>query len=83
MPLVDEDTLHGFIISELLINFIISAGDFPSPTQNLITVSAQLNVTRWRHHFLSLLVKTLATLYVKKQQSSNFTEMTPGRNVSI
>ena len=51
----------------------------PRPTQNLITVTAQLSVTCWRHHFLTLLVKTLATLDVKKQQSSNFTEMTSGR----
>ena len=77
------DTLHGFIISELLINFIVSAIDFPTLTQNLITVTAQLNVTRWRHYFLTLLVKTLAILDVKKQQSSNFTEMTSGRYVRI
>ena len=77
------DTLHGFIVSELLINFIISAGDFPTLTQNLITVTEQLSVTCWRHHFLTLLVKLLATLDVKKQQSSNFTEMMSGRYVSI
>ena len=41
-----------------LINFIVSAGDFPTPTQNLISVTAQLNVTRWRHHVLTLLVKS-------------------------
>ena len=40
------DTLHGFIVSELLINFIVSAVDFPTLMQNLITVTAQLNVTR-------------------------------------
>ena len=49
----------------------------------LSTVTAQLNVKGWRHHFLTFLVKTLATLDVKKQQSSNFTEMTSGRYVSI
>ena len=56
---------------------------FPKLTQNLITVTAQLNVSRWRQHFLTRLVKTLATLDVKKQQSSNFTVMTSGRYVSI
>ena len=40
------DTQHGFVVSELLVNFIVSAGDFPRPTQNLITVTAQLNLTR-------------------------------------
>ena len=77
------DTLDWFIVSELLINFIVSVGDFPTLKQNLITVTAQLNVTRWRHHFLTLLAKNLATLDVKKQQGSNFTEMTSGRYLSI
>ena len=46
---------------------MVSTGDFPRPMQNLITVTAQLIVTRWRHHFLTLLVKTLAKFDVKKQ----------------
>ena len=53
------------------------------PKAYLITVAAQLNVTCWRHHFLTRLVKPLAKLDVKKQQSSNFMEMTLGRYISI
>ena len=50
-PLVDDGPLHGFIVSELLINFIVSATDFQRPMQSLITVTAQFNITLWRHQF--------------------------------
>ena len=45
MPLVDDGHTAWLIISELLINFNIYTDDFPMHTQNLITVTAQLNVT--------------------------------------
>ena len=50
-------------------------------TQNLITVTAQLNVTRWRHYFLTLLVKTLATLDVGEHGGSVVECRTPEREV--
>ena len=73
------DILHGFIVSELLINFIVFAGDFPRPTQNLVT----LRISTWHHHFLTLVAKMLTKLDILKQHSSNFREMTSGHYVSL
>ena len=67
--------MHGFIVSELLVNFNVFTGDFPTPTQNLITLLS----STWRHHVLTLVAKTLTKLDILKQHSSNFREMTSGR----
>ena len=84
MPLVDNGHtawIHYFWTSNQVSSSLPVIS--PSPTQNLMTVTAQLNVTGWCHHFWALFVKTLGKLHVKKQQSSNFTEMTSGRCISI
>ena len=69
------DTLHGFFVSEFLINFNVSTSDFPRPTQNLVTLRSSM----WCQHFLTFLPKRLTQLEALKQQSSNFTEMTSRR----
>ena len=73
------DTLYGFIVSELLINFNDFTSNLPRPTQNLIT----LRSSTWRHHFLTLVARTLTKPDILKQHSSNVWEMTPGCYVSL
>ena len=57
---------------------MVFTGDFPKPTQNLITLCS----STWRHHILTLVVKMLTKLDILKQHCSNFREMTSGHYVS-
>ena len=75
------DTLRGFFVFEFLITFQRIYGWFPKAYAKLDNTS-QPNVTPALFVF-SFLAKMLTQLDALKQQSSNSTEMTSERYVSI